>query len=127
MLDTVDVNLHRKRDTDFDLVRVIKAQTQGFEEPVTAYLCRAFIKARTGVGAVFGHNRIDQYGRLDDGHLIQTSDVIKAERQGRFWVLTTVNSRYVLVTFQRGNGCASLRQFLRLFSIQHHSSPHLLQ
>jgi hypothetical protein len=53
--------------------------------------------------------------------------VVKAEREGRFWVLTTVNSRYVLATFQRGNGRASLRQFLQLSSGQHHLSPHLLQ
>ncbi|WP_124309303.1 hypothetical protein [Pseudomonas chlororaphis] len=127
MLDTIDVIFHGKRHTDFDLMRIIKAQAQGFDRPVTAYLCRASIKARAGIGVVFGHNRKDQYGRFGDGHLIRTSDVIKAEREGRFWVLTTVNSRYVLATFQRANGRASLRQFLRLSSGQHHLSPHLLQ
>jgi hypothetical protein len=85
------------------------------------------IKARTGIGVVFGHNRKDQFGRFSDGHLIRTSDVITAEREGRFWVLTTVNSRYVIATFQRGNGRASLCQFLQLTSGQHHLSPHLLQ
>ena len=127
MLNTLDVNFHGKRHTDFDLKRIIKAQAQGFDEPVTAYLCGASIKARTGTGVVFGHNRKDQYGRFGDGHLIRTSDVIKAEREGRFWVLTTENSRYVIATFQRGNGRASLRQFLRLSDGQHHLSPHLLQ
>lgn len=91
-----------------------KAQAQGFDRPITAYLCSASIKARTGIGVVFGHNRKDQYGRFGDGHLIRTSDVIKVEREGRFWVMTTENSRYVLATFQRGNGRASLREFLRL-------------
>ena len=76
---------------------------------------------------MFGHNRKDQYGRFGDGHLIRTSDVLKVEREGRFWVMTTVHSRYVLATFQRGNGRASLRQFLRLFRGQHHLSPHVLQ
>jgi hypothetical protein len=53
--------------------------------------------------------------------------VLKVEREGRFWVMTTVNSRYVLATFQRDNGRASLRQYLRLSSAQHHLSPNLLQ
>ena len=127
MLDTIDVNFHGKRHTDFDLKRIIKAQVQGFDVPVTAYLCGVSIRARAGIGVVFGHKRKDQYGRFGDGHLIRTSDVLKVEREGRFWVMTTVNSRYVLATFQRDNGRASLRQYLRLSSGQHHLSPHLLQ
>ena len=76
---------------------------------------------------MFGHNRKDQYGRFGDGHLIRTSDVIKVEREGRFWVMTTENSRYVLATFQRGNGRASLREFLRLSRGMHHFTPRGLQ
>ncbi|MDP4569895.1 hypothetical protein Q8O96_12640 [Pseudomonas sp. LPH60] len=127
MLDTIDVNFHGKRHTDFDLKRIIKAQEQGFDVPVTAYLCGVSIRARAGIGVVFGHKRKDQYGRYGDGHLIRTSDVLKVEREGRFWVMTTLNSRYVLATFQRNNGRASLRQYLRLSNGQHHLSPHLLQ
>lgn len=127
MLDTIDVNFHGKRHTDFDLKRIIKAQEQGFDVPVTAYLCGVSIRARAGIGVVFGHKRKDQYGRFGDGHLIRTSDVLKVEREGRFWVMTTVNSRYVLATFQRDNGRASLLQFLRLSRGQHHLSPHVLQ
>ena len=127
MLDTLDVNFHGKRHTDFDLKRIIRAQEQGFDVPVTAYLCGVSIRARAGIGVVFGHKRKDQYGRFGDGHLIRTSDVLKVEREGRFWVMTTENSRYVLATFQRSNGRSSLRQYLRLSSGQHHLSPHVLQ
>jgi hypothetical protein len=127
MLDTLDVNFHGKRHTDFDLKRIIRAQEQGFDIPVTAYLCGVSIRARAGIGVVFGHKRKDQYGRYGDGHLIRTSDVVKVEREGRFWVMTTVNSRYVLATFQRQNGRASLHQFLRLSRGQRHFSPHVLQ
>lgn len=127
MLDTIDVDFHGKRHTDFDLKRIIRAQEQGFDIPVTAYLCGVSIRARAGIGVVFGHKRKDQYGRFGDGHLIRTSDVLQVEREGRFWVMTTVNSRYVLATFQRDNGRASLRQFLRLSRGQHHLSPHVLQ
>lgn len=127
MLDTLDVNFHGKRHTDFDLKRIIRAQDQGFDISVTAYLCGVSIRARAGIGVVFGHKRKDQHGRFGDGHLIRTSDVLKVEREGRFWVMTTVNSRYVLATFQRVNGRASLRQFLQLSRRQHHLSPHVLQ
>lgn len=127
MLDTIDVSFHGKRHTDFDLKRIIRAQEQGFDEPVTAYLCGVSIRARACIGVVFSHNRKDQYGRFSDGHLIRTSDVVKAEREGRFWVLTTENSRYVLATFQRGNGRASLRDFLRLSHANHHLTPRSLQ
>lgn len=126
MLDTLDVNFHGKRHTDFDLTRIIKAEAQGFELPVTAYLCGVSIKARAAIGVVFGHKRKDQYGRFGDGHLIRASDVLKVEREGRFWVMTTENSRYVLATFQRGNGRSSLREFLRL-SRTLHPTPRLLQ
>ncbi|UVM49194.1 hypothetical protein LOY38_22945 [Pseudomonas sp. B21-015] len=127
MLDTLDMNFHGKRHTDFDLKRIIKAQEQGFDVPVTAYLCGVSIRARAGIGMVFGHKRKDQFGRFEDGHLIRTSDIVKAEREGRYWILTTENSRYVLATFQRGNGRSSLRDFLRLSKGQHHLSPHTLQ
>lgn len=127
MLDTLDVNFHGKRHTDFDLKRIIRAQEQGFDIPVTAYLCGVSIRCRAGIGVVFGHKRKDQYGRYGDGHLIRTSDVLKIEREGRFWVMTTVNSRYVLATFQRVNGRASLRQFLQLSRRHHHLSPQVLQ
>lgn len=127
MLDTLDINFHGKRHTDFDLTRIIKAQKQGFDLPVTAYLCGVSIRARAGIGVVFDHQRKDRYGRYEDGHLIRTSDVLKVEREGRFWVMTTMNSRYVLATFQRGNGRSSLRDFLRLSKGQHHVSPRNLQ
>ena len=127
MLNMIGLDFYGKRHTEFDLIRIKKAQAQGFDKPITAYLCGVSIKARAGLGVVFGHNRKDQYGRFGDGHLIRTSDVIKAEREGRFWVLTTVNSRYVIATFQRGNGRASLREFLRLSQGMHHFTPRGLQ
>lgn len=126
MLNTVDVNFHGKRHTDFDLKRIIKAQEQGFDVTVTAYLCGVSIRSRAGIGVVFGHARKDQYGRFKDGHLIRTSDVMKVEREGRFWVMTTENSRYVVVTFQRGNGRESLREYLRL-RVDLHMTPRVLQ
>ncbi|MBD8617270.1 hypothetical protein IFT69_26575 [Pseudomonas putida] len=125
MLDAANVDLHGKRHTDFDFSRILKAQAQGFDESVTAYLCGAFIGGRVGVGVVFGHEQQDLGGRFVDGVLIRTSDVLKAEKEGRFWVLSTADSRYVLATFQKGNGRSSLRNFLRLSSTIHQPPPAL--
>ncbi|AMM03025.1 MULTISPECIES: hypothetical protein [Pseudomonas] len=127
MPDTICMRFHGKRHSDFDLKRIARAEAQGFDKPVTAYLCGAFIKARTGVGVVFGHPQKDQFGRFDDGHLMRTSDVVTVERKGRFWVITTESSRYVIATFQRQNGRASLREFLGIASGQHHLAPKQLQ
>lgn len=82
MLNTLDVNFHGKRHTDFDLARILKAQAQGLDKPITAYLCGLSIKARAGIGVFFGHKRKDQYGRFGDGHLIRTSDVLKVDVMG---------------------------------------------
>jgi hypothetical protein len=79
------------------------------------------------VGIVFDHVRRESNGLFQDGHLVRTSDVLSARREGGFWVLTTENSSYVIATFQLGHGRASLREFLRLSSGQHHLSPYTLQ
>lgn len=127
MTSLVVIDLHSKRHSDFELMRIMRAAAQGFAEPVTAYLTGVSINARTGVGVVFGHAPKDEYGRFDDGHLIRISDVRKVEREGRYWVMTTENNRYVLATFQRKNGRASLRDFLRIAEGQYHPTPPLLQ
>jgi hypothetical protein len=113
MTDTIEISYHGKRLTYFDLKRISKAQDQGFHEPVTGFLCSVFIMGGTGVGVVFGHTRKDDLGRFEDGHFIRTSDIVKAEREGRFWVLTTPNSRYAIATFRKGFGRKSLLEFLR--------------
>lgn len=127
MTNTIEISYHGKRFTHFDLKRISKAQDQGFQRPVTAYLCSVFLMAGTGVGVVFCHARKDHLGRFEDGHFIRTSDIVMAEREGRFWVLTTLNSRYAIATFRNGIGRKSLREFLRIAAGQHHLSPHSWQ
>lgn len=114
MIDTVMVEYHWKRHSEFDHKRIMKAKSQGFTKPVTAYLTGVIIKARAAVGVVFGHLRKDSLGRFEDGHIIRTSDVLDVAKEGRFWVITTENSRYVIATFSSDGGRQSLRDFRRL-------------
>jgi hypothetical protein len=113
MLNTINVELHGKRLTDFHLKRIAQADAQLFEEPITAYLSDVFISSCTAIGVVFGHKKRDQLGRFADGHFVRTSEICFARKEGKFWVLTTMSSRYVVASFKRGYGRASLRTFLR--------------
>lgn len=113
MLDTINVEHHGKRLTDFHLKRIVQADAQSFDEPITAYLSDVFVSSCTAIGVVFGHKRRDELGRFADGHFVRTSEICFARKEGKFWVITTMNSRYVLASFKRGVGRASLKIFLR--------------
>lgn len=113
MVQTIDLELHEKRHTDFHQKRIERAQAQGYDKPVTAFLSDVFITYSAAVGVTFGHKNHNAFtGRFADGHRIRTSDVQRAEKQGRFWVLTTLNSTYVVASFKREIGRESLRTFL---------------
>lgn len=127
MLNTINVELHGKRLTDFHLKRIAQADAQLFEEPITAYLSDVFISSCTAIGVVFGHNKRDQPGRFADGHFVRTSEICFAKKEGKFWVLTTMNSRYVVASFKRGYGRASLRTFLRARQGRYVFTPPVLQ
>lgn len=114
----IDLEFHNKRHTDFDLLRIIKAQAQGFDKPVTAYLCSVFIQSSIVAGVVFDHARRNDSGWFEDGHLMRSSKIVSARKEGRFWVVTTQNSRYVVATFMKGIGRKSLRHQLRLLAKQ---------
>ncbi|CAH0255778.1 hypothetical protein SRABI89_03092 [Pseudomonas koreensis] len=111
-----EMTFHSKRLSDFDLLRTHKAQAQGFDLPVTAYLNHVAIVGKSAMGVVFGHVRKGPLGRFDDGHYMRTSDIVCARREGRFWVLKTLNSRYVIATFHRDIGRQTLRNFLMVSS-----------
>ncbi|POF96573.1 MULTISPECIES: hypothetical protein [Pseudomonas] len=115
MTTSINLDFLSKRHTDFDLRRIARAMEQGFDEPVTAYLTDAFIMSRVGGGVVFGFEGDDPAGRYADGRVVQTAKVDRVEKEGRFWVLTTVEgSRYVMAAFRREGGRNSLRDFLQM-------------
>lgn len=127
MLNTINVEFHGKRLTDFHLKRIAQAEAQSYTAPITAYLSDVFISSCVAVGIVFGHNKRDPYGRYADGHLMRTSDIRFARKEGRFWVLTTMHSRYVIASFKRDDGRASLKTFLRSAQGRYHFTPSVLQ
>jgi hypothetical protein len=103
-----------KRYSDFDLLRIARAVGQGYEDEITAFLVNVHIHRLSAVGVVFGHARQGPDGRFADGHLIQTSDIVAIKKAGKFWVIKTMNSVYVVATFRRDGGRRSFRDFCRL-------------
>lgn len=126
-INTVAVDLHVKRYSDFDLLRIAKAVSQDYEGLITAYLVNAHIHACSAVGVVFGHVLALTDQRLADGRLIRTSDIQSVTKEGRFWLITTMNSKYVIATFRRNVGRHSLREFLRVAGDRCFPTPRRLQ
>jgi hypothetical protein len=119
MPSTIDVDFHGKSHSDFDLIRIARADEQGFYQPITAYLTSAFMTPRSCVGVVFGHREEDPYGRFSDGRVIQTGVVVSAQKEGRYWVITDKDGdRYVLAAFRREGGRNSLRDYLQMANTQ---------
>lgn len=126
-INTVAVDLHVKRYSDFDLLRIAKAASQDYDGLVTAFLVNVHIHACSAVGVVFSHLCPGPYQRYADGRLIRTSDIQSVKKEGRFWVITTVNSTYVIATFRRDVGRRSLREFLRIAGGRYIPTPRRLQ
>lgn len=126
-INTVAVDLHVKRYSDFDLLRIAKAVSQDYDGLVTAFLVNVHIHACSAVGVVFGHIHPGPYERFSDGRLIRTSDIQSVKKEGRFWVVSTVNSKYVIATFRRDVGRSSLREFMRVAGGRYAPTPSRLQ
>lgn len=120
-MSNTQIEYHGKYLSDFDLGRIVEAEDQGFERPVTAFLCHAAISNDVCVGVVFGHVRKGPLGRFEDGNLICTSKIVHVRREGKFWVITTPDSRFVIATFQRDCGRGSLRDFLKPSLVEIHA------
>lgn len=108
-----EVELHSKRLTDFQIRRIVRASEYVYDAPITACLSDVFVSNGVAVGVVFGHTEVDRLGRFADGHLMRTSSIRYAKKEGRFWVLTTMNSRYLVASFMKGEGRPSFRTFMQ--------------
>lgn len=107
--------------TDFGPLRY--AFNYAFGEAVTAYLTDVQIVCCSALGVMYRHAKAEPCGRFQDGHRLRTSDIVKAEQHGLYWVLRTVTgSFYVIVSFHP-DGLQSLKEFLRLQSHGVHFTP----
>ena len=95
--------------------RLAQAFNYPFCEPVTAYLTEVMVVACCCFGVMFRHSKADPFGRFQDGHRLRTSDILRAEQHGSFWVLRTRSgSFYVIASFHQHGGRQSLQAFLKL-------------
>ena len=72
-INTVAVDLHVKRYSDFDLLRIAKAVSHDYEGLITAYLVNVHIHACSAVGVVFGHLLAIADPRFSDGCVFRSS------------------------------------------------------
>jgi len=83
---------------------------------VTAYLTDVKIHGHILLGITWGHRKaLPLSGKFADGHLIHTSDICGLDRVGRYWIVETRNSHYVIVNFTRANGRAEFAQLRHLW------------
>ena len=87
-----------------------------YAQPVTGFLVDAYVAANAAVGIIYGHAGQDGTGRFDDGHLIRSSDVVEIRQSDGRWLIQTLNSTYVIVTFKQHVGWRSLEAFLGMQS-----------
>lgn len=112
MSDEVVIEYHVKELSDFQLKRILRAMALRYPSPVTGYLSDVFITSECAVGIVFGHIDPGQFEPRSDGHIIQTSRIEYLRKVGRYWLVTTEEGRFVLTSFKRGMGRASLRALI---------------
>lgn len=87
-----------------NMQKLLKAHAYPFSKPLTAYLTDAHIAVCCCLGVTHRHVRADPLGgRFADGRLIRTSDILRIELEGEFWVIHTyTGSFYVIASFQPG-------------------------
>ena len=113
MPEIIEVELHSKELSDFQLCRLGRANLRKYTVPITAFISDAFIAEDTCVGVSFDHAaQVDAY-RPADGGLLRTGKIQRAWKEGRYWLLETQNGYYVLASFIRGVGRKSFRELLQ--------------
>ena len=109
MLDTTDAGQHGRRLTDLQLKRIVRAQQRAYDSPITGYLSDALFVGNTCIAIVFDHSRKGR-DQFKDGNMIRTSHILSVHKEGRFWVLTTLNSLYVVASFKRQLGRSTFKK-----------------
>ncbi|MCE1004975.1 hypothetical protein [Pseudomonas sp. NMI1173_11] len=105
----ITIEFHSRSQTELQLRRIEHAMRQTYPVPIAGFLSDVFFSSQRAVGIVFGHIDPGVYEQRADGHILQTAAICRLWKQGRFWVATTEEGRYVLTSFMRDVGRKSLR------------------
>ncbi|RKS27492.1 hypothetical protein BJ917_0340 [Pseudomonas sp. WPR_5_2] len=112
MPEVIELEFHSKDFSDFQLSRLVRASLRKYTVPVTAFISDAFISDDTCVGVSFDHSDKDDAYHRADGSILRTGKIQSTRKEERFWLLETQDGNYVIASFKRGLGRASLLKLL---------------
>lgn len=101
-----------KELTAFQLKRIVRAMSQKSPIPITAYLSDVVIANDCAIGAVFGQSASGVIEKRTDAYSLTTAPIFTLMKIEQFWVVTTKGGNFVLTSFRRGMGRASLRALI---------------
>lgn len=107
------VEFHSEVLSDFQMNRLVQASLEKFDVPITAFLSDAAIAAGTCLGISFDHLEQDYGYWTGEGALLQTSKVLRAWKEGRYWLVGTREGSYVIASFKRSVGRAGFLTLLQ--------------
>ena len=113
MPDAIEIELHGKDVSEFQLLRLVRASHRKYSVPITAFISDAFIAEDTCVGVSFDHSEKHEAYRKADGGLLRTGKIQRAWKEGRYWLLETRVGNYVVSSFMRGVGRKSFLKLLQ--------------
>jgi len=95
----------------FQLKRMIRAMARNHSVPIRAYLGDVVISSDCAVGVVVSQ-AVPSHGHYAGGCTLQTEPIYNLSKTGRFWMVSTKEGHYVLTSFNREMGRASLRALI---------------
>lgn len=112
MPDAIEVELHGKDVSDFQLGRLVRASHRKYSVAITAFISDAFIAEDTCAGVSFDHVEKHEGYRKADGAILRTGKIHTVRKEGRFWLLETQDGNYVIGSFMQDVGRRSFLKFL---------------
>lgn len=100
------VEFHSEVLSDFQMNRLVQASLEKFDLPITAFLSDVAIIENCCLGISFDHLEQDYGYWTGEGAPLQTSKVLRAWKEGRYWLVGTREGNYVIASFRRSVGRA---------------------
>jgi len=93
--------------SDFQMRRLVQVSLEKFSVPITAFLSDAAVVEDCCLGISFDHLEQDYGYWTGEGAPRQTSKVLRAWKEGRYWLVGTLEGNYVIASFKRSIGKAA--------------------